>query len=136
MSLDSGFYEVSHTADWSVKMWAPDLAALLKTSAQALYSLTETEINLNEPLEVIFTLDAVDAESLLVAFLSELLYYGEVEHTGFSQVDLDIHENGLQARLVGGPIIHQNKEVKAVTYHGLTVAKTENGLEATLILDV
>jgi SHS2 domain-containing protein len=37
--IESGFKEVSHTADLAVEVWAPDLEGLLRCAALALYHL-------------------------------------------------------------------------------------------------
>ncbi len=77
-----------------------------------------------------------DRESLLVSFLSELLYYGEQEGMGFDRMDLQLLPGRLTGSLEGAPLISQTKEIKAVTYHRLAVRETPGRLSVTLTFDV
>jgi SHS2 domain-containing protein len=36
----------------------------------------------------------------------------------------------------GGHLVEQRKEIKAVTYHNLSIRETERGLEAEIVFDV
>jgi SHS2 domain-containing protein len=36
----------------------------------------------------------------------------------------------------GGPVDRVDKAIKAVTYHNLRIARTDRGLEATIVFDV
>jgi SHS2 domain-containing protein len=132
----AGFREVAHTADWEIEVWAPDPCALLKQAALSMYSLIQTRLAEEPRLKRTLELPGNDLESLLVGFLSELLYMGEVEGIGFDQFDLRLENEGLIAGLEGAPIEYYAKNIKAVTYHGLSIRETERGLEANLVFDV
>jgi SHS2 domain-containing protein len=87
------------------------------------------------------TVEAADRETLLVAWLNELLYVHEVEK--FVAADFAIKEltdTRLQAEVWGErmdrarhPLIGH---VKAATYHLLHVRPSDGGWEAQVILDV
>jgi SHS2 domain-containing protein len=83
-----------------------------------------------------FEAEAPDAESLLVAFLSELVYLQEQENLAFDRFELQIHERQLKVDMQGGPVERVDKAIKAVTYHNLRIARTDRGLEATIVFDV
>lgn len=131
-----GYIEIQHTADWAIRVWAPDFPALLVQAAVAMYDLTETQLNTENRVERNLELAAGDHESLLVGFLSELLYLQEIEGLAFNQVEIHTTENELKGRLIGGPVLSQRKEIKAVTYHNLKIIKTPGGLEVTIVFDV
>ncbi len=132
-----GFTEIEHTADWALKVWAPDLSLLFAQAAEGMYWLMETTINNDEPpVERIIQIKGMDPEELLVGFLSELLYLGESEGLGFNQFEVAFQENGLRAVARGGMIASQKKEIKAVTYHNLEVRHTEQGVTVTIVFDV
>ncbi|MEW6029990.1 MAG: archease [Chloroflexota bacterium] len=131
-----GWQEVPHTADWAVRVWADDLAGLLVESARAMNALAGIRLVEEERLTRYLTADAPDAESLLVAFLSELIFQQEQEHLAFDQFRLDIEGSKLKAVMEGAPIQKMDKAVKAVTYHNLKIEKTTRGLEAEIVLDV
>lgn len=139
-----GFEEIPHTADWSVRVWAGDLAGLLAESARAMNALAGVRLVEEERLTRDLELDAPDAESLLVIFLSELLFYQEQEGLAFDHFRLEARpEQGrrveglkLKAVMDGAPIQKMDKAIKAVTYHNLKIEKTARGLEVEIVLDV
>lgn len=131
-----GFEEIPHTADWSVRVWADDLAGLLAESARAMNTLAGVRLVEEERLTRDFEADAPDAESLLVAFLSELVFYQEQEGLAFDHFQLNINGLRLKAVMDGAPIQKMDKAIKAVTYHNLKIKKTARGLEAEIVFDV
>jgi SHS2 domain-containing protein len=131
-----GFEEISHTADWSVHVWAPDLPSLFTEAARAMNSLSGTMIGDERGVTRTFETEGPDLESLLVAFLSELVYYQEQENLAFDRFDIRVAAQWLKAEMVGAPIELVEKAIKAVTYHNLKIEKTTEGLEATIVFDV
>jgi len=131
-----GFEEISHTADWSARIWAEDLPSLFKEAARAMNSLSGTIGDAGPRLKRVFEAEAPDAESLLVAFLSELLYYQEQENLVFDVFDLRMASQWLKAEMAGAQIASSEKAIKAVTYHNLKIERTEKGLETTIVFDV
>jgi SHS2 domain-containing protein len=131
-----GFEEISHTADWSVRVWAPDLPALFAEAAQAMNSLSGTAIGNRPRLKRTFESEAADAESLLVAFLSELVYYQEQENLAFDVFELEVKSKRLKVEMEGAPIESMDKAIKAVTYHNLKINETNQGFETTIVFDV
>jgi len=135
-SQSAGFREVEHTADWELEVWAPTLPALLVQAAHGMYTLSGTKLK-ETPREMReFVLHFLDLESLLVSFLSKLLYYGETQELGFDDFLLEMKDDMLEAVLYGAPIAWQSKEIKAVTYHNLKVIKTFEGFRTRIVLDV
>ena len=69
------FEELEHTADAAIRVWGCDLAELFAHAAHGLAAQLAEEPNQIEPsIERRITLDAYDVETLLVAWLGELLY--------------------------------------------------------------
>jgi len=132
----SGYLEISHTADWALKVWAPDLPGLFEQAAHGMYALLQIQLQPGGRYQCPVDLDAADAEGLLVCFLSELLYLTEQEDLGFDDFDLEIEDVHLFGQMLGAPVESQGKEIKAVTYHNLVIQKTEQGLETTIVFDV
>ena len=132
----AGFREVAHTADWEIEVWAPDLCMLIEQAARGMYVLTGTRLASGPRLQRALLLPADDRESLLVGFLTELLYLSEVDGIGFDRFELRLDEESLSASLKGAHIESMQKEIKAVTYHRLSIRETEAGLEANLVFDV
>jgi SHS2 domain-containing protein len=135
-SLQSGFHERPHTADWALDVWAPDLIGLLQQAAHGMYALMHVRWQA-EPCEMYrFEVVAPDRETLLVTFLSELLYFTQRDRVGFQRFDLAEAGGRLAAAVEGAPIESIAKEIKAVTFHNLVVRETARGLEATIVFDV
>jgi SHS2 domain-containing protein len=131
-----GFEEVSHTADWSARVWAPDLPSLFAEAARAMNSLAGAVPDNAPRLKQTFTAEAPDAESLLVAFLSELVYYAEQEKLAFDRFEIQMADRTLQVEMEGAQIASIDKAIKAVTYHNLKIRKTNAGFETTIVFDV
>lgn len=129
--------EITHTADWALRVWADDLPTLFRDALRGMYALCRAQSAAADTDAGLLSmqLSGVDAESLLVAFLSEALFHLEA---GFllEVVTLEIAENRLQAAVRRHPLARIEKEIKAVTYHGLHIQTTERGLETTLVFDV
>lgn len=139
-----GFEEIPHTADWSIRVWADDLPGLLAESARGMYWLSGAKLTLgaNEGMaeapreKRTYETEGPDAESLLVAFLSELVYYTEQENLGFDDFEIRVKDGRLKADMGGAPLESLDKAIKAVTWHNLKINETARGLEAEIVFDV
>jgi SHS2 domain-containing protein len=135
---DSGYEVVEHTADWALRIYGDDMKALLLNAARGMTALMVSEpeaIALDEQRRL--ELEAMDAETLLVDWLSELAYWAESEGLVFRQFDLSqVCERHMSATLTGGHADELLKHIKAVTYHDLEIVRTARGLTATVVFDV
>ena len=131
-----GFEEIAHTADWSARVWGPDLPSLFVEAARAMNSLSGTITGDGERITRVFEVEAPDRESLLVAFLSELLYYQEQANLAFDAFDLRVAGQWLKVEMEGAQTASSEKAIKAVTYHNLKIEKTDQGFETTIVFDV
>lgn len=132
----AGYLEIEHTADWELKAWALELSDLFEQAALGMYALAGMVLQSRPRLSRSIELHNVDSESLLVDFLSELLYFSEVEEIGFDSFDIRINECVLNATLHGAPLETISREIKAVTYHNLAVKEGVSGLEVSIVFDV
>jgi SHS2 domain-containing protein len=131
-----GFRELSHTADWQLEVWAPTLAELFTLAALGMYSLANIEISAEPKFNRDLELSTEDLETLLVSFLSELLYFVEDEGLAFDQINLSLDGFQMQAHLSGGKIKRQDKEIKAVTYHNLEISFQDQLYQVQIVFDV
>jgi len=137
MSATFGFRENQHTADWELEVWAPDLPSLLEQSARGMYALSGMRLQDGSRQACTIKLQGEDAESLLVRFLSELLWIEQEQGLGFDIFSIAINAPyNLEAELLGSTITNLDKEIKAVTYHNLEVQTTEQGLRVIIVFDV
>ncbi len=134
------FEEIPHTADWSFRAFGRDLRALFENAAIALFTM-EGAIPPKDPTAeaTIRQVHAsgIDRESLLVDWLSELVYLQDLEHETYYRFQvLAQTPTTLDARVWGTPFTGVDKLVKAVTFHNLSIRQTSEGWEATVVLDV
>jgi SHS2 domain-containing protein len=132
----AGYREIAHTADWELEVWAPNFSALLEQAARGMYALSGVHLQDGERQTHSLDLEAPDAESLLVSFLSELLYLGEHEGIAVDQYDLIVTGYSLHAELSTAPLSSIEKEIKAVTFHNLNIHSGQRGLEVKIVFDV
>jgi SHS2 domain-containing protein len=132
------FEEIEHTADWALRVRGHDLPELLVNAARGMCRLLVPDLTLiSTDVERRFELDAFDAESLLVEWLSELAYWAEAEMLVFREFDLrQVTPSHLEAVVRGGRAPNLQKQIKAVTYHNLEIITRDNGLETTVVFDV
>jgi SHS2 domain-containing protein len=132
------FEEIEHTADWALRVRGHDLPELLVNAARGMSRLLVPDLTLiSTDVERRFELDAFDAESLLVEWLSELAYWAEAEMLVFREFDLrQVTPSHLEAVVRGGRAPNLQKQIKAVTYHNLEIITRDNGLETTVVFDV
>lgn len=138
---DSGFEIFAVTADKGIRAWAPDVPALYRAAALGLWSLMVDPAGVARAREEQVQVTGGDRETLLVAWLNELLYLHEVQ--GFAGADAAVHavsDTALTASVWGetlDPGRHQMVgHVKAVTYHDLRIAQSPVGWEARVVVDV
>jgi SHS2 domain-containing protein len=134
--LSAGFEEISHTADWALHVWAPDLVSLFLTAAVGMNSLMKVDCLEELPEEIHLALTSDDLEGLLVTFLSEILYQMESSGHVFIVTDLEVSHEKLIGRLKAYRSGALSKEIKAVTYHNLIVEPIEGGFQTTIVFDV
>lgn len=134
-----GFTELSHTADVKIQVSAPTLEALFSDACgalmQVMYGKDRKGGNTRE-----ITLHADNNESLLVDFLSEVLFISEVDGLVFSRADITISREELHAVLDGEPFDPSRHaggtEVKGISYSGLSISHDTNGYMLDILLDV
>ena len=133
-----GFEEVEHTADKALRIFGTDLTDLFLSAAEGLTHLMAADVTeISSEIEKSIELEAIDAESLLVEWLSELAYRAESEMLVFKKFRIrEVTATHLQAKIFGGKVSGLEKHIKAVTYHNLKIIKTARGLEATIVFDV
>ena len=133
-----GFEEVEHTADKALRVFGADLTELFLSAAEGLTHLMAADVaDISTKIEKSIELEAIDAESLLVEWLSELAYWAESEMLVFKNFRIQkATATYLKAKVWGGKTSMLEKQIKAVTYHNLKIIKTAEGLEATIVFDV
>jgi len=132
---------LNHTADIGIEFWGKTKKELFANAVEAMFDLIVDLRGINNVNEKVVTAKGTDAEDLLVNFLREALYLFNGGKWIVKQCQLlEIKSGHIVAQLQGEPYNSQKhqlqKEIKAVTYHGLNVKKTAQGWKAKVIFDV
>lgn len=132
----AGYREIEHTADRELEVWGSNLPELLEYAAHGMYALSGTRVS-GESIETrTIKLQAPDPESIIVSFLSELLYILETENLVFEEFDIETAQGDVSAKLTGRSLASLDKEIKAVTYHNLEIRNSSKGLIVNIVFDV
>lgn len=135
------FETFDHTADVGLRIRAADLTSLFEEAGRGLFSLLVDNLDEVQPVEE-FTLDIAGGQRdyLLFDWLNELLYRFETQRVAFSRFEVNLDENGIHAKLFGESVDSERHklahEVKAITYHQLTVEQTSDDWLAEVIVDI
>ncbi len=135
------FEILEHTADIGFRAWGDTPAELFQNAALALES-TAVEIERAEA-KMVYPIAASgeDYESLLVAWLNEVLYYLDGERVVMSRFEIEqISPERVTGKAWGEPrddARHPPKlVVKGVTYHQLSVKQEDGRWKAEVFLDI
>ena len=132
------FEEIDHTADRALRIFGSNLGDLFLNAAQGMNSLmVAAPTSGPEHREKFVSLEAIDTETLLVDWLSELAYWAEIEMLIFEKFKIEsISSTHIRVRLYGTRVKKFKKHIKAVTYHDLHIVQTNKGMTATVVFDV
>ena len=137
----SGFEIFAVTADKGIRAWGRDLPEVFVNAARGMWSLMVVPGTARCRQRLPVAVEAGDRETLLVAWLNELLYLHEVE--GFVAAEFSIRhltDTALEAEVRGERVDRARHplvgHVKAVTYHLLEVRPTGSGWTAQVVVDV
>ena len=130
-----------HTADVGIEIYGEDLHQLFINAGHALFDLITDIHTIEATTSFPVTVEGTDQEDLMVRWLSELLYLHQMR--GYLLCDFMLHELGekiLRATVRDEQYAsHRHellREIKAVTYHQLMVAREKDRWVARIVFDV
>jgi len=135
-------YELfDHTADMGIRVRAATPAELLQPAAEGLYAAVGELVATKDSDAVRFDLRGTDQATLLRDFLNELLILFERDGRMLAGIDsVDFTDTRLTVAARSSPVDLErsvyNREVKAITYHELSLQPIDGGYEATMIVDI
>lgn len=134
-----GHEPVEHTADTGFRAFAPTVEELFEECAAALFDVMYAVPRAVPTRRFSVTSAGSSFSELLVAWLSDLLWLAETEHTALCRFRIDAltltEARGTTAGADLDSVVLHGPPVKAVTYHGLEI-RNDDGWTATVILDV
>jgi SHS2 domain-containing protein len=136
-----GYEFFDHTADIGIRAQGETLSELFMHAAQALTELLVEESHIESRLVRAIHLDADNAESLLLSWLSELLFWFSTKRfLAATYAFDDISCRSLRGTIRGEAFDvsrhTQGREVKAITRHMLEVRQEKGIWQAQVIVDI
>lgn len=127
-----------HTADVMVKCGGRDLEECFENAAYAMFDQVIDASAVEHTTERTVEITADDDEDRLYSFLSELLFVMDCETLVFNEFKVTFDGDKVRCVAQGEPLDlrkhHPKTEIKAVTYHMLSVNRDEPSV--TVIFDV
>ena len=133
------FEILEHTADIGLRARGRSLEELFENAAHGLGEILDVDRPGQAHLAVPVLLGAADIEALLVDWMNEMIVLTEEGRSCLGGVHVHVvNEEGLQGQvdLVECEPAPEGTELKAATYHQLSVRQAEDGWEATVYFDV
>lgn len=142
------FDVLPHTADFKIRVFGNTLAELFANACIGMFSGVgfQSELCTKKNNEIVCTdlpnqheirLTASDREILLVDFLSEALYLSDVHNEAYLAIDMHtFSDTSVHATVRGVPVTRFDLEIKAVTFHDLSIEKTDIGWQAEIVFDI
>lgn len=131
------FKILPHTADLKIKASGKTKEELFSNMLNGMSQSQKPEIKSKEKIKREIKIKSLDLPSLLVDFLSEVLYLAQVNKEVYFKVRFKkISNNEIEGELIGQKVERFGEDIKAVTYHGLDVRQKKDVWEATLLFDI
>lgn len=142
MSIGKKYEFFDHTADIGIKAYGRDLNEAFENAALAVFEvMTDTsKVEPKESREI--EIDGMDLENLLYRWIESLLVYYDSELFLFGKFKVKIDFENLRLNAIAwgekfNPDKHERRTVvKAMTYHEMSIVKTNNGYELTFVVDI
>jgi SHS2 domain-containing protein len=131
------YEELAHTAEVGLRVRAATPTALFACAAQGMFALLGAHPS-DHSMRRVATIDSFDAESLLVDWLSELLYLHETTGEAYDRIAITTWMPTRLVAIVEGGRSAQPplRSLKAVTYHGLRLVEERDGWLADVYFDI
>lgn len=134
------FGEIDHSGDVGMEAWGANLEELFENATLGLFSLMvrgEVGTGVERDLSVV----SASYEDLLVDWLSEVIATAATRGEVYHSVELGrLTRYRAEGTIIGEPVDpgrHELRfEVKAATYHGLTLERTGDGYYARVVYDL
>ena len=135
-------YQITdHTADLGILVKGHDIVSLFENAAKAVMDIVVEGPFGTQSITRDIIVEGQDREDLMVRWLGEILYLFNGEKLIATAIEItSINSAMLKSRLTLSrfePAIHHvRREIKAVTFHQISVERAQQGWEARIIFDI
>jgi SHS2 domain-containing protein len=139
--MESGYRILEHPSDTGIEAWGADLSQAFRQAALGMVSIVDDPAAVQSSIQKEIAIEGSDLENLLVRWLSEILYLYDGEDFLVGQIELhELSSTKLRAVVLGERVDEQRHslrmDVKAVTYHQVSVNVGSSGCAVRVFLDV
>ncbi len=130
------FEILEHTADLKIRAFGKTKEELFENAMTGMFTGVRYKGGGKEVKQEV-NMTSLDFPSLLVDFLSEVLYLSEVNHQVYYQFQYKTFtDENIKGVLLGKGIENIGIAIKGVTYHGLDIHQREDKIwQATILFD-
>jgi len=131
------FEILEHKADLKIRTFGKDKKELFLNSMIGMFESARYEGE-GQEIKREIKVSSIDLPSLLVDFLSEVLYLSEVNREAYYQLQFQkFTDKNLEGILLGKKLKRVGVIIKGVTYHDLDIHQKEDKTwEATILFDI
>ncbi len=134
------FEQFPHTADVGIKVWGDTLPLFFEHAAEGMFSFLQLSGEGEKSLSQTVQVTGIDAESLLVNWLNELLYISGERRIAPVRFTVERISSRELCATVQGSVLkagtHALREIKAATYSSLAIRHTDEGFYTEIVFDV
>lgn len=140
---ETGFEVFPHTADVRLKVWGRTIKELFLNALKGVAFYLKPDVGelgrRAEKVKHAVSVEAVDINSLLIEFLSEVIAQADIQNAIFTSATFKkFGENFLEGEIAGFAVEGFDKDIKAVSYHEVDIRKNQDtgAYETILVFDV
>jgi len=129
------FEEIPHKADAAIIAYGYSLPELFSHAALGFYHIMGSKGESQSRVEDVILIQASDVETLLVSFLTELLFLAE-KGIKAEIYELEINDKALRAKIYKMSVQRFSKFIKAVTFNEMKISKRDGIFLTRIVFDL
>ena len=132
-------YEIlEHKADLKIRAFGRRKRELFLNLLFGMAESQKAEFKTRKRIKKEVKIKSPDLSTLLVDFLSEVLYLSQVNKEVYFKIEFDkFTDTEIEGKLIGQEVERFGEDIKAVTYHGLDIRQLKDKTwEATVLFDI
>ena len=132
-------YEIlEHKADLKIRAFGKTEEEFFSNMLLGMTESQKPEIKMEQKIKRGIKIKSLNLESLLVDFLSEVLYLTQINKEVYKEARFKkFTDTKIEGELIGQKVERFGEDIKAATYHGLDIHQKEDGIwEGTVLFDI
>lgn len=133
------FEYLPHTSEAKFRAHGKNIVEVFRNSALAMFNILGDTTKVKPKKKIKIKIKSKSLESLLYDFLDELLFLHDTKRIFIHDIkDIKINELELTGIVECDDLKNYElkSELKAVTYNGMSIKKTDKGYEAVVVVDI